>query len=208
MIDGPSVLGRRHDRRARAVAEQDAGRAVLVVDDARHDVGADDERVLVRAGRHELAGRRQRVGEGRAGARSGRSPTRGARRSSCWSRHAVLGNIMSGVTVPTTMTPMSSGVSPALLDRLERRLLAQVRRRHARIDDVPLADAGPLEIHSSVVSTIFSRSALVSSARRHVGRQRRDRPPPHRRAVLKTTHLAVDRFTTVVNPFPGQSSPK
>ena len=52
---------------------------------------------------------------------------------------------MSGVTVPTMMKPMSSGVSPALLDRLERRFLAEVRRRDARIDDVALADAGPLQ---------------------------------------------------------------
>ena len=39
---------RRHDDRAGAVAEQHAGRAIGVVDDARHHVGADDERVLVR----------------------------------------------------------------------------------------------------------------------------------------------------------------
>ena len=32
-----------------------------------------------------------------------------------WSRHAVLGKIMSGVVVPTTMKSMSSGVRPACL---------------------------------------------------------------------------------------------
>ena len=57
----PSLLvRRRHDHRAGAVAEQHARRAVLVVDDARHDVGADDERVLVRAARDHLAGGGQR----------------------------------------------------------------------------------------------------------------------------------------------------
>ncbi len=52
---------------AGAVAEQHARRAVLVVDDARHHVGADDQRVLVRPARDDLARRRQRVGERRAG---------------------------------------------------------------------------------------------------------------------------------------------
>ena len=58
---------RRHDAGAGAVAEQHARRAILVVDDARHHVGADDQRVLVRPARHNLHGRRQRVGERRAG---------------------------------------------------------------------------------------------------------------------------------------------
>ena len=71
-----SSVGGRDDHRAGAVAEQHAGRAIVVVDDARHHVGADDQRVLVRAGRHQLAGRRQRVGERRAGRARGRSPTR------------------------------------------------------------------------------------------------------------------------------------
>ena len=50
-------VGRRDDDGAGAVAEEHARRPILVVDDARHDVGADDQRVIVRAGRHELAGR-------------------------------------------------------------------------------------------------------------------------------------------------------
>ena len=57
---------RRHDAGARAVAEQHARRAIRVVDDARHHVGADDQRVLVRPGADHLHGRRQRVGEPRA----------------------------------------------------------------------------------------------------------------------------------------------
>ena len=62
------VVGRRRQHhRAGAVAEQHAGGAVLVVDDARHDVGADDERVVVRAARDHLQADRQREGEARAG---------------------------------------------------------------------------------------------------------------------------------------------
>ena len=76
-----AVLGRRDDHGAGAVAEQHAGRPILVVDDARHHVGADHQRVIVRAGRHELAGRRQRVGERRAGRAQIESPRVRARRS-------------------------------------------------------------------------------------------------------------------------------
>ena len=42
-----SRLRHREHHGAGAVAEEDARRAIGVVDDARHDVGADDERVVV-----------------------------------------------------------------------------------------------------------------------------------------------------------------
>ena len=48
MIAGSPGVGRREHGGAGAVAEQHARRAIGVVDDARHDVGADDERVLAR----------------------------------------------------------------------------------------------------------------------------------------------------------------
>ena len=54
-----------HDRPG-AVAEQDAGRAVLPVEDAREGLGADHQRALVRAGGQELVGGRH--GEDEAGA--------------------------------------------------------------------------------------------------------------------------------------------
>ena len=54
MIAGSPARGRRQHDRAGAVAEQNARRAIGVVDDARHHVGADDERVLDRAGRDHL----------------------------------------------------------------------------------------------------------------------------------------------------------
>ena len=70
---------------------------------------------------------------------------------------------MSGVTVPTTITPMSSGVIPA-------RAIAPSAASLPRSD---VATPGPAMwrsrmptrcmIHSSVVSSIFSRSALVST---------------------------------------------
>ena len=70
---------------------------------------------------------------------------------------------MSGVTVPTMIRPMSSGVSPAFA-------IAVIAASFPRSD---VATPGSTmwrsrmpvrcRIHSSVVSTIFSRSALVSS---------------------------------------------
>ena len=57
-------------------------------------------------------------------------------------------------------------------------------------------------IHSSVVSTSFSRSALRQHARRHVGRQRRDR-----RAAARPMRGAVASLTTVVSPFCARRAP-
>ena len=89
-------------------------------------------------------------------------------------RHAVLGNNMSGVTVPTMMRSMSCGVSPARSIACGRRFLRQVRRRHARIDDVPLADAGAL--HDPFVRGLdqLLEIGVGQQARRHVGRQALD----------------------------------
>ncbi len=52
---------------AGAVAEEDAGGAVGVVDDGAHDVGADDEDFFVRAGFDELGADLEGVGEAGAG---------------------------------------------------------------------------------------------------------------------------------------------
>ena len=113
-IDDAAAVGRRaHDDRARAVAEQHARRAIGVVDDARHDVGADGQRVLCVPAADHVSGRRQRVGEPRARGAEIEAPGACRRRSCPGRRHAVLGNIMSGVVVPTTMKSMSCGVRPA-----------------------------------------------------------------------------------------------
>src|SRR6266536_1027661 len=48
---------------AGAVAEQDAGGPIRVVDDSRQRLGADHQGVLRRAGLHELSGRGHRVHE-------------------------------------------------------------------------------------------------------------------------------------------------
>ena len=81
---------------------------------------------------------------------------------------------MSGVVVPTTMKSMSAGVSPA----------RSIAFRAASVARSDVATPGstmwrclmPVRcwIHSSLVSTIFSRSALVSSRGGHVDGQAGD----------------------------------
>ena len=64
-IDDPDALvvaGLDHGS-AGAVAEDHAGRPIGVVDDARHHVGADHQRVLASARGHHLGRGGQRVGE-------------------------------------------------------------------------------------------------------------------------------------------------
>ncbi len=170
-------LGRRHHHRAGAVAEDDAGRAILVVDDARHHVRADHQHVLVRAARHELARRRQRIGERGTGRAQVETPgvvradlvldQAGGAREHHVRRHR-----------PADDHADVGRRQPRVGDRLNRRLLAQVRRRHARIDDVPLADAGPLQ--DPVVGGVdhLLEIGVGQQPRRHVGGQRRDRRRP------------------------------
>ena len=81
----------------------------------------------------------------------------------CCSRHAVLGNIMSGVVVPTTMKSMSAGVMPAWAIACSAASFA--RSEVATPGSTMWRSRIPVRcwIHSSLVSTIFSRSALVST---------------------------------------------
>ena len=63
--DAGRVRGLEHDR-ARAVAEEHAGAAILPVEDAREDLGADHERAAMRARADEEVGGGERVDEARA----------------------------------------------------------------------------------------------------------------------------------------------
>ena len=69
----PGSLGRLQHDRARAIAEQHAGRAVLPVEDPREHVGADHQHALVHAAQDELAAGRQSVHEAAAAPRSDRT---------------------------------------------------------------------------------------------------------------------------------------
>ena len=84
---------------------------------------------------------------------------------------------MSGVTVPTMIRSMSSGVSPARSMAQHRRFLRQIGRRDAWIDDMALADSGALQ--DPVVGGIDEplQIGIGEQARRHIGRQTLDLCP-------------------------------
>ena len=68
---------------------------------------------------------------------------------------------MSGVTVARTIKSMSAGSVLVCARSVFAACDGQVRSGGALFDHVAFADAGAVRIHSSLVSTIFSRSALV-----------------------------------------------
>ena len=185
-----SFDGAEHDR-AGAVAEQHAGRAIGVVDDARHHVGADHERVLRAARRDDRVADRQRIGERRARRRQIESPrllradlrlhqARGAREQHV-RRHRADDDHVDVVRRQAR-----------LRDRLPRRHRRQVARRHAGIDDVALANAGAL--HDPLVGRLdhLLEVGVGEDARRHVGGQALD----------------LDTADVQNNPLPGTARPK
>ena len=69
-----AIAGGLDQHGAGAVAEQDAGGAVGVVDDAAHGIGADDQDLAVRAGGHQVRARGEAVDESGAGGDEIESP--------------------------------------------------------------------------------------------------------------------------------------
>ena len=65
---------RLHQHRSGAVAEQDAGAAIGVIDDAAHGVGSNYQHFLVCAAAHQVRGSGQAVNEARAGCNQVESP--------------------------------------------------------------------------------------------------------------------------------------
>ena len=137
-------IGRRDDHRPCAVPKEDTGCAVGVVDDARHHVGPDHERVLVRAARHHLASRRQRISEGGTGRAQIESPgpmganlrlqqAGGAR------KHHVRGDRSHDNHIDVV------GRQPGALNGGDGRLLPEVGGCHTGIDGMALSDARALK---------------------------------------------------------------
>ena len=120
----------------------------------------------------------------------------------------MLGKIVSGVVVPTTMNSMSVGVEPGLGDGGARRFGGEVGGGHARIDDVALANAGALQ--DPLVGRLDEalEVAVGQHPRRHVGRERRDagtthghgRPSPVSLRVLSSGHHRRASFPGAVSP--------
>ncbi len=178
-----AVAGGGDDDRARAVAEQHAGRSILVVDDARHHIGADHQRVIVGAAGDELAGGGQRVGERRAGGAQIEAP-RAARADlfldeagGAWKEHVRRHGADDNEADVVRR-------EPGLGDRLDGGFGPEIRSRDAVLDDVALADAGPLQ--DPVVARVdhLLQIGVGEQPRRHERRQRSDRRRPSSGARL------------------------
>jgi len=83
--------------------------------------------------------------------------------SRCWTMLPTEGKIMSGVVVPTAMKSMSSGTRLARSSACWAAFTA--RSEVASLSSAMRRSRMPVRctIHSSLVSTSFSRSALVST---------------------------------------------
>ncbi len=179
-----------HDR-AGAVAKQHARRAIGVVDDARHHVRADHERVLGAAGRHDRVADRQRVrkrGTRRrqiesprlVGANLGLHQARGAREQHV-GRHRADDDHVDVV-----------GRQARLLDRLLRRFGRQIAGRDAGVDDVTLLDAGALQDPLVGGLDHLLEIRIGQQLRRNIGGQALD----------------LDTADVQNNPLPGTARPK
>ncbi len=145
-IDNPKPVfgGRRYDRGAGPIAKQYAGRTILIVDDRRHHVGSDDERMIMRAGGHELGRRGQGIGKPGAGRPEVEAPgvvgtdLRLHETGSAWEEH------VRGHGRHHDEPDVGRGQA-GLFDGRQRRLLPKVGRRRPLVDDVALSDSGALD---------------------------------------------------------------
>jgi trehalose synthase len=191
------VSRRRQHHRAGAVAEEHARGAVLVVDDARHDVGADDERAVVRAARDHLQADRQREGEARARRAEVEAPrvhradlvlqqAGGAREHHVGGRRADDDEADVGRR------------DARLRDGRERGLLREVGRRHPRVHDVTLPDAGALQ--DPLVGGVdhLLEVGVGQQPGRHVGGQPGDLDRSQRDG--RSRHHSFESFPGAVSP--------
>jgi hypothetical protein len=157
-----------------SVAEQDARRAIGVIEDARHHVGADHERVLVRACRHQLAGGRQRIGERGTGSADVEAPRVVSadlvlNQASRAREHHVGGDGADHDDADVV------GRETRPRDGRDRGFPAEIRRRDPRPRDVALANADAL--HDPLVGRVehLLEIGIGQDSRRHVRRQRDNR---------------------------------
>ena len=106
---------------------------------------------------------------------------------------------MSGVVVPTTMKSMSAGRETGAFDGLFRRFRRQIGRGDAGLDDVALADAGPLQ--NPFVAGVYHllEIGVGEHFRRHVGGETGD---------ARTAHGARRIVYHRRESLPGAVSPK
>ena len=163
-----AVGGGGDHRGAGAVAEDDAGRAVGPVGEVGQLLGADDDRVARRAGADGVVDGAQRVGEAGAGgvevvrARGGDAELGGDPAGARWGcgRPRCRWPRPPGRCRPAVRPELASAFSAAAVGHVGDRL---------GVGDPP-ASTMPTRsrIHSSLVSTIWARSSLVTHPRRLV----------------------------------------
>jgi hypothetical protein len=171
-------LGRRgQNGGARPVAEEHAGGPILVIDDARHRVGADNERVIVRSGGDHLHSGRERVGEARAGGAQIVAP-RGRRADLVLEQARGAGEDRIRRRRAHDDESDIARRQAGLRDGAERRLLRHVRRRHPVLDDVALADARALQDPLVAGLDELLQVRVRQHPRRHVRRQPRELHTP------------------------------
>ena len=99
---------------------------------------------------------------------------------------------MSGVTVPTMITSMSSGVRPAFSIAFSRRFSREIAGRDPGVDDVTLLDAGALQDPLVGGLDHLFQIGIGQQLRRHIRGQALD----------------LDTADVQNNPLPGTVRPK
>ncbi len=160
--------------RSAAVAEQHARRPVGVVGHPRIRVRAAHQHLLMRPALHQFHARLQRKHKPRAARADTSNPHAPFAPILSCTRHAVDGNIMSGVTVPTMMHSTSRRRNPPRRQAFLRRLRADIAHAQPLGQHMPLADSRPTQ-NPLVVGVHQSFRGLDWSIHRgDVGAQRRD----------------------------------
>ena len=158
---------------ARAIAEQDAGGAVGVIDDAAHGVGADHQHLLVRAGRHQVRADGQAVDEAGTGRDQVEAP--GALRADAVLHQAGGGGEqMSGVTVQTMIASSSVASMPRCASAQRAASIAMSEVAISGRGDVALADAGALHDPLVVGVDHLFQVLIGQHARRRIAPERAD----------------------------------
>jgi hypothetical protein len=158
---------------ARAVAEQDAGGPVRVVDDPAHGIGADDQDFAVRAGRDQGGPGRQAVQKTGTGGDQVEAPgpvraqaildqARGGRKQHVGRHRANQNGVQFGAR------------DAAGGQRHTRGLGSHVGGGHFRSGDVPLADARAFHDPFAVGVDHPLQIFVGEHARRHIAAQRAD----------------------------------
>ncbi len=174
-VDQPDLaLLRRFDQdRTGAIAEDDAGRTVGVVDDRRHRIRADHQNLGMNAGLNQLGPHLQGVEKTRA--RRGKVKTPGAVGTELVLHQAGgRGEEHVGRNRGHDDHLDLAGHDASLGKATPRCFHGHVTGRHARLDQVALADAKPL--HDPLVRGVYHgrQVGVAEDAWRHIGSEGAD----------------------------------